>query len=73
MRLGTILGVALLVLGGYIGLRGLNYTRHRSVLKIGELEAKVDEERAVPTWVGGAIALAGIGLIVYSARGRRDT
>jgi drug/metabolite transporter (DMT)-like permease len=70
MRIGTVLGAALLVLGAFIAVRGLNYTRNRSVLKIGDLEAKVEEQRAIPAWVGGALALAGIGLIAYSARGR---
>jgi hypothetical protein len=70
MRLGTILGVVLLVIGAVVGLQGLKYTTHRSVLKVGDFEAKVEEDRVVPVWVGGVLVLAGLGLIAYS-QGRR--
>jgi hypothetical protein len=66
MRVGTILGVVLLIVGAIIGLRGLKYTTNRSVLKVGEFEAKVEEDRVVPVWVGGVLVLAGLGIIAYS-------
>lgn len=70
MRLGTLLGIALLVIGAVIGLRGLNYSSQRSVFKVGEFEAKVEETRQVPIWVAGVLVLAGLGIIAYS-QGRR--
>jgi len=72
MRLGTVIGAVLLIVGAFIGLRGLNYSTHRSVVKIGEFEAKVEEQRTVPVWVGGAIFFAGLGLIGYSLSRRGD-
>ena len=72
MRLGTVIGAVLLVVGAFIGLRGLNYSTQRSVVKIGEFEAKVEEQRTVPLWVGGVIFLAGLGLIGYSLSRRGD-
>ena len=72
MRLGTVIGAVLLVLGAFIGLRGLNYSAQRSVVKIGEFEAKVEEQRTIPVWVGGLIFFAGLGLIGYSRSRRGD-
>lgn len=72
MRLGTALGTLLLVIGAFIALGGLHYSAQRSVVKIGEFEAKVEEQRSVPNWVGGAIFFAGLGLIGYSLRRRGD-
>jgi hypothetical protein len=70
MRLGILIGAALLILGGVVTFRGLNYSTHRSVLKIGEFEAKVEEQKTVPLWVGGVLAAGGLGLIVYSLQRR---
>jgi hypothetical protein len=70
MRLGILMGAALLILGGVVTFRGLNYSTHRSVLKIGEFEAKVEEQKTVPLWVGGVLAVGGLGLIVYSLQRR---
>jgi hypothetical protein len=41
-------------------------------VKIGEFEAKVEEQRTVPVWVGGVVFFAGLGLIGYSLRRRGD-
>lgn len=72
MRLGTLIGTVLLIVGAFIGVRGLNYSTHRSVVKIGDFEAKVEEQRTVPVWVGGVIFFAGLGLIGYSLSRRGD-
>ena len=73
MRLGTVIGAVLLVVGAFIGLRGLNYSTNRSSVKIGDFEAKIEEHRTVPVWVGGVIFFAGLGLIGYSLSRRGDT
>ena len=70
MRIGTMLGTLLLLLGAYIGLRGLNYTSRRSVVEVGDFKASVQEERNLPPWIGGALAVVGAGLIGFSVRGR---
>ena len=70
MRIGTILGTLLLLVGAYIGLRGLNYTSRRSVVEIGDFKASVQEERNIPPWIGGALVVVGLGLIGFSARGK---
>jgi hypothetical protein len=72
MRVGTVIGAVLLVIGAFIGIRGLNYNTQRSVVKIGDFEAKLEEQRTVPLWVGGLIFFAGLGLIGYSLSRRGD-
>jgi hypothetical protein len=68
MRPTTIAGILLLALGAFILFRGLSYTSNRSVLKVGEFQASVEERRTVPAWAGGLIAVAGIGLLVAGRR-----
>jgi hypothetical protein len=68
MRPTTIAGILLLALGAFILFRGLSYTSDRSVLKVGEFQASVEERRSVPAWAGGLIAVAGIGLLVAGRR-----
>ncbi len=68
MRPTTIAGILLLALGAFILFRGLSYTSNRSVLKVGEFQASVEERRSVPAWAGGLIAVAGIGLLVAGRR-----
>jgi len=68
MRPVTIAGVLLLALGAFILFRGLSYTSDRSVLKVGEFQASVEERRTVPAWAGALIAVAGIALLVTGRR-----
>ena len=70
MRPLAILGLVLALAGGYIIVRGLNYTTDRNVVDIGPVEASVKEERAIPTWVGGILLAGGILLIATGMRRR---
>ena len=63
---GSILGL----LGLFIVIRGLSYTREESVFKLGGLEAKVKQERSVPQWVGGVALGAGLVLVVVGLKKR---
>ena len=58
MRPLALAGLVLLVLGGFILLRGLSFTSQKSVLKVGDFQASVEERREVPAWLG-ALAAAG--------------
>jgi hypothetical protein len=62
-------GLLLLVLGGVVLLHGLSFTSQKSVLKVGDFQASVEERREVPTWAG-ALAVAG-GLVLLVAGSRR--
>jgi hypothetical protein len=68
MRVLQILG-ALLILGGlFVLIKSPSYSSEKSLLKIGDVEAKVSQERAIPPWAGGAGIVAGVILIVVAAR-----
>jgi hypothetical protein len=70
MRPATLVGIVLLALGAFILFRGLSYSSNRSVIRVGEFEASVEERRSVPLWAGGLAAVAGLVLIVAGARRR---
>jgi len=70
VRAVVITGVLLIAAGVFVILRPPSYSREESVLKLGDLEAKVQQQRAVPGWVGGALLGAGCVLVVLGARKR---
>ena len=70
MRSLTIAGVLLIAVGLFVILKPPTYSREESVLKLGDLEARVQQQRAVPAWVGGALLGAGCVLVVLGARKR---
>ena len=72
MRPLTIVGLVLIVAGLFVGFRGVNYRSDRSVLRVGEFEASVEERRAVPAWAGWAGAVVGLVLVGAGLRSRRD-
>jgi len=63
-------GLILIAAGGFVVFRGLNYTSQRSVLKLGEFEASLEEKRAVPAWAGAITIAGGLALVVVGARRR---
>jgi hypothetical protein len=70
MRYLTISGVVLIAAGLFVILRPPSYSSEQSVLKLGDLEAKVQQQRTVPGWVGGALLGAGCVLLVLGVRKR---
>ena len=68
MRVLQILG-AILILGGlYVLVSSPSYSSEKSLLKIGDVEAKVSQAHVIPPWVGGAGIAVGVILIVVGAR-----
>src|SRR6202045_4244071 len=68
MRVLQILG-ALMILGGlFVLIKSPSYSRKKCLVKIGDGEAKVSQEHAIPPWVGGAGIVAGVILIVVGTR-----
>ena len=61
MRAPSLVAGLILVAGGiFLILRPPQYSSDQSVFKLGNLEAKVQQERALPGWVGGVVLGAGI-------------
>jgi hypothetical protein len=52
----------------FVLIKSPSYSSQRSVLKIGDVEAKVSQEHAIPPWAGGAAVVVGVVLIVVGAR-----
>jgi hypothetical protein len=68
MRAMQISGLVLLVLGSWIIIRPPSYSHDETVLKFGEVEAKMQQQRTVPGWAGGAALGAGFVLVVVGFR-----
>ncbi len=63
MRFSMIIGAALLVLGGVIVARGVSYTTSHNVVDLGGIRIAADEKKPVSPWIGGVVALVGLGLV----------
>lgn len=63
MRASFIAGLVLIAAGVFLILRPPHYASEQSVFKLGDLEAKMQQERTLPGWVGGAVLGAGIVLL----------
>ena len=68
MRILQVLGVILIAGGLFILIKGPSYSSDKGLFKIGDVEAKVSQDHAIPPWTGGAALLAGVVLIVAGAR-----
>jgi cytochrome c biogenesis protein CcdA len=71
MRSLIIAGVILIAVGLFVILKPPSYSREESVLKFGDLEARVQQQRTVPGWVGGVLLGAGCVLVVFGGRKTR--
>jgi len=68
MRAMLISGLILLVLGLWIIIRPPSYSHDETVLKFGDVEAKMQQQRAVPGWIGGVALGAGLVLAAVGLR-----
>jgi len=71
MRPFAIAGIVLAVLGAFIVFRGLSYGSQRNVMRVGDLQVSAEEQRAIPTWVGGVGIVGGVLLAAGGLRRRR--
>ena len=63
-------GILLSVLGAFILIKGVSYTREESVFKLGGIEAKMQQEHRIPEWIGGLGLGAGLVLVVLGLKKR---
>ncbi len=68
MRALQISGLVLIAIGLWVIIRPPSYSREESVFKLGDLEAKVQEQHPVPGWIGGLALGAGLVLVVVGFR-----
>jgi len=63
MKASMIAGLILIAAGIFLIVRPPHYASEQSVFKLGQLEAKMQQERVLPGWVGGVVLGAGIVLL----------
>ena len=68
MRVVQIVGALLIAGGLFVLIKAPSYSSDKSVFKIGDVEAKVSQEHAIPPWAGGIALATGVVLIVVGAR-----
>ena len=68
MRALQISGLVLIVVGLWIIIRPPSYSRDETVLKFGDIEAKVQQQRNVPGWAGGIALGAGSVVVLFGFR-----
>ncbi len=71
MKPQAIAGIVVAVLGAFIVFRGLSYGSQRNVMRVGDLQVSAEEQRVIPTWVGGVAIVGGVLLVAASVRRRR--
>jgi hypothetical protein len=68
MRILQIVGALLIAGGLFVLIKSPTYSSDKSVFKIGDVEARVAQEHAIPPWLGGAALAAGVVLVVVGVR-----
>ena len=68
MRALQVSGLVLIAIGLWIIIRPPGYSRDETVLKFGDIEAKVQQQRTVPGWAGGLALGAGIVTVLVGLR-----
>lgn len=64
MRLKLLVGVVLILAGGFILARGLSYTTRKDVVDLGAVRVSTDEKKPIPPAIGGVLAIAGLALVL---------
>lgn len=70
MRPALVSGAVIAALGAFMLIKGVSYEREQSLFKFGGIEAKVQQERRVPEWIGGVALGAGLILVIVGLRKR---
>lgn len=70
MRALPISGIVLIAIGLWLIIRPPSYSSEESVIKLGDIEAKMQREHSVPGWVGGIALGAGLVLVVVGLKKR---
>jgi hypothetical protein len=58
-----------LIAGGlYVLIKSPTYSSDKSLFKVGQVEAKLQQDHEIPSWVGGVALAAGVVLVVAGVR-----
>ena len=68
MRAVQVAGAILITVGLFLIAKPPTYPHEERVFKVGEIEAKLQERRTVPGWVGGALLGAGCVLVIVGLK-----
>jgi uncharacterized membrane protein HdeD (DUF308 family) len=76
MRPLVVIAIVLIVSGAFVIIQDVPYTSERRVLKIGDMEATVQERHTIPPWLGISAIVVGIALLgaarAWPPRGDRE-
>lgn len=70
MRPSLLAGLVLVVVGGFLLVRGGSFTSRENVLSVGDLQITAEERQTIPSWVGVGALVAGLVVIVAGVRKR---
>ena len=68
MRALLIAGAILVATGLLLIIKPPSYSHEERVFKLGDIEAKMQEERSIPGWVGGVLLGAGGVLVILGVK-----
>src|SRR5258708_19350249 len=67
MRIVQVIGALLIAGGFYVLIKPPTYSSDKSLFKVGQVEARVREDREIPPWAGGPCLPVGLLLIFAGA------
>jgi len=73
MKLPTIIGIALIILGIVaLAYRGITYTQREKIIDIGPVQATADREKTIPLppILGGLALIGGVVLVIVGAKSK---
>ncbi len=68
MRPRILVGVLLIAAGLFVTFRGITYTSERQFMKIGDMEARVEERHTIPAWLGVVAVVCGVAVLAAGQR-----
>lgn len=68
MSMAMIVGLALILAGAFVFLRGGSFTTRREVVRVGDMAVSAEEQRPIAPWLAGLAVVGGIALVVTASR-----
>jgi len=69
MRTLQVAGIVLILLGTFLLWKQPTYKSRQDVVRVGDFKASVQQEKAVPPWLG--LTAVGAGVVILVVGGRR--